>query len=213
MGKPYSIDLRERVVSAVVTGGMSCNRAAEAIRGGHQHRYQLGEARAGDWQRRIRQDGRTQAKADFGRASPLAIAADQGWRLYPARAGLRARRTRAEGGLSVSLGVRPCREAEFQKKARWLANATIPTSHGGGRSGQGIKIASSLSAWSSSTRPGPGPTWPPEPDRAGLRQAQASVAQQPPRERSKPFALLSAKSSEHSPPKNAPTTSGTQAMR
>jgi hypothetical protein len=29
MGKPYSIDLRERVVAAVKTGGMSCNRAAK----------------------------------------------------------------------------------------------------------------------------------------------------------------------------------------
>jgi transposase len=28
MGKPYSIDLRERVVAAVETGGMSCHRAA-----------------------------------------------------------------------------------------------------------------------------------------------------------------------------------------
>jgi len=29
MGKPYSLDLRERVVAAVVTGGLSCNRAAK----------------------------------------------------------------------------------------------------------------------------------------------------------------------------------------
>jgi transposase len=29
MGRPYSIDLRERVVAAVVRGGMSCNRAAK----------------------------------------------------------------------------------------------------------------------------------------------------------------------------------------
>src|ERR1700682_686180 len=28
MGKPYSIDLRERVVAAGETGGMSCHRAA-----------------------------------------------------------------------------------------------------------------------------------------------------------------------------------------
>jgi hypothetical protein len=29
MGKPYSMDLRERVVAAVRTGGLSCNRAAK----------------------------------------------------------------------------------------------------------------------------------------------------------------------------------------
>ena len=29
MGKPYSDDLRKRVVAAVETGGLSCNRAAK----------------------------------------------------------------------------------------------------------------------------------------------------------------------------------------
>ena len=29
MGKPYSEDLRKRVVAAVVTGGLSCNAAAK----------------------------------------------------------------------------------------------------------------------------------------------------------------------------------------
>jgi putative transposase len=28
MGKPYSMDLRERVVAAVETGGLSCHQAA-----------------------------------------------------------------------------------------------------------------------------------------------------------------------------------------
>jgi transposase len=29
MGKPYSEDLRKRVVAAVLTGGLSCNAAAK----------------------------------------------------------------------------------------------------------------------------------------------------------------------------------------
>jgi transposase len=29
MGKPYSMDLRERVVAAVKVGGLSCNKAAK----------------------------------------------------------------------------------------------------------------------------------------------------------------------------------------
>jgi transposase len=29
MGKPYSMRLRERVVAAIKSGGMSCNRAAK----------------------------------------------------------------------------------------------------------------------------------------------------------------------------------------
>jgi putative transposase len=36
MGKPYSIDLRERVVAAVETGGMSCHRAAAHFGVGEQ---------------------------------------------------------------------------------------------------------------------------------------------------------------------------------
>jgi putative transposase len=40
----------------------------------------------------------------------------------------------------------------------WPASAIAPTSRTGGRSGTSIKTASSLSVWSSSTRPGPGPT-------------------------------------------------------
>jgi putative transposase len=46
----------------------------------------------------------------------------------------------------------------FKKKPWWPASAIDPTSRIGGRSGASIKTASSLSVWSSSTRPGPGPT-------------------------------------------------------
>ncbi|MGY4167609.1 hypothetical protein ACVIM8_001682 [Bradyrhizobium sp. USDA 4529] len=45
------------------------------------------------------------------------------------------------------------------KKAWRLANAIDPRSRGGESSGQSIKIASKLSGWSSSTRPGPGRIW------------------------------------------------------
>jgi putative transposase len=46
----------------------------------------------------------------------------------------------------------------FKNKPWWPANAIVPTSRAGGRSGASIKTASSLSVWSSLTRPGPGPT-------------------------------------------------------
>jgi hypothetical protein len=49
----------------------------------------------------------------------------------------------------------------FKKKAWWLANAIVRTSPDGELSGANIKIASKLSAWSSSMRPGPGPIWRP----------------------------------------------------
>ncbi len=49
MGKPYSIDLRERVVAAVETGGMSCHRAAA--------QFGVGVNTAILWVRRFRQTG------------------------------------------------------------------------------------------------------------------------------------------------------------
>ena len=49
MGKPYSIDLRERVVAAVVTGGMSRNRAAK--------QFGVGISTAINWVKRVRETG------------------------------------------------------------------------------------------------------------------------------------------------------------
>ena len=49
MGKPYSMDLRERVVAAVKTGGMSCNKAAK--------QFGIGVSTAINWVRRVRETG------------------------------------------------------------------------------------------------------------------------------------------------------------
>lgn len=49
MGKPYSIDLRERVVAAVLTGGLSCNRAAR--------QFGVGISTAINWVARLRETG------------------------------------------------------------------------------------------------------------------------------------------------------------
>ena len=49
MGKPYSMDLRERVVAAVEKGGMSCRRAAA--------QFGVGESTAIRWVGRVRQTG------------------------------------------------------------------------------------------------------------------------------------------------------------
>ncbi len=49
MGKPYSVDLRERVVAAVETGGMSCRRAAA--------QFGVGISTAINWVRRFRETG------------------------------------------------------------------------------------------------------------------------------------------------------------
>ena len=49
MGKPYSMDLRKRVVAAVVSGGMSCNLAAK--------QFGVGISTAINWVRRLRETG------------------------------------------------------------------------------------------------------------------------------------------------------------
>src|SRR6202162_3542003 len=49
MGKPYSMDLRERVVAAVETGGLSCHEAAA--------QFGVGVSTAIVWVRRLRETG------------------------------------------------------------------------------------------------------------------------------------------------------------
>src|SRR6266481_5907987 len=116
MGKPYSMDLRERVVAAVETGGLSCHKAAA--------QFGMGVSTAIVWVRRLREtgslaagaNGRAQAESNFGRAPCPVAGARQGKGLHLARACRRTRRARAEGRLSSGLDLRPRREAELQKK-------------------------------------------------------------------------------------------------
>lgn len=64
MGKPYSLDLRERVVAAVETGGLSCNRAAK--------QFGVGISTAINWVRRLRETGSV-APGKMGGHKPKAI--------------------------------------------------------------------------------------------------------------------------------------------
>ncbi len=67
MGKPYSIDLRERVVAAVLTGGLSCNRAAK--------RFEIGISTAINWVNRLRETGNV-SPGQMGGHKPKAIAGE-----------------------------------------------------------------------------------------------------------------------------------------
>ena len=49
MGRPYSLDLRERVVRAVMKGGLSCHQAAA--------QFGVGISTAINWVRRFRETG------------------------------------------------------------------------------------------------------------------------------------------------------------
>src|ERR1700744_947895 len=63
-----------------------------------------------------RPNGRAQAEDDFRRSPDLAIGALPCGRLHSAGAGERAGRARYRGRLPVGVGLRPCREAQLQKK-------------------------------------------------------------------------------------------------
>ena len=132
---------------------------SQAVWGRDQHSDRLDATGRGYWQRCSGPDGRSYAEGGFGRPRGLTVAADQGRRFHHTGARCRACRTRPEGRLPLGVGLRACREAQLQKKAWRLANAIDPTWRGGASNGQSIKVASKLSDWSSSTRPGHGPIW------------------------------------------------------
>jgi transposase len=67
MGKPYSMDLRERVVAAVKSGGMSCNRAAK--------QFGLGVSTVISWVRLLRETGSV-APGKMGGHKPKKIAGE-----------------------------------------------------------------------------------------------------------------------------------------
>ena len=58
MGKPYSMDLRERAVGAVLREGLSRHEVGGALWGRAEHGDQLGAAVSGDGERRAWPDGR-----------------------------------------------------------------------------------------------------------------------------------------------------------
>ena len=66
MGKPYSLDFRKRRVAAVVTGGLSCNEAAE--------QFGVAISTAIGWVRRQRETGSI-APGKMGGHRPKAILA------------------------------------------------------------------------------------------------------------------------------------------
>src|SRR5260221_751628 len=78
MGKPYSMDLRERVVAAVETGGMSCQQAAA--------QFGIGVSTAIVWVRRLRETGSV-APGQMGGHKPKAISGEhRAWLLERTKA-------------------------------------------------------------------------------------------------------------------------------
>ncbi len=69
MGRPYSLDLRERVIAAI-TAGMSCRAAAR--------QFDIGESTAIRWSKRVRETGSV-AALPMGGKRPFTLAAHGGW--------------------------------------------------------------------------------------------------------------------------------------
>jgi len=146
MGKPYSMDLRQRVVAAVVSGGLSCNRAAK--------RFGVGISTAINWVQRVRETGSV-APGKMGGHKPKKITGEHRlWLLGRIKDGdftLRGLVAELAGrGLKVDYrSVWEFVHAEklsFKKKpGGWRTRSPRPW-RGGGRNGQSIKIALSRSA-------------------------------------------------------------------
>ena len=160
MGKPYSLDLRKRVVTAI-EGGMSRNQAAK--------QFGVAISTAINWMKRVDETGSV-APGQMGGHKPKAVSGDDAvWLSQRIKDGdftIRGLVAELAGrGLKVDYhSVWDFVHAEkfsFKKKAWWLANAIVPMWRVGASNGQSIKTASNLSGWSSSTRPGPGQTWRP----------------------------------------------------
>jgi len=92
MGKPYSNDLRERVVAAVEKGGMSRNRAAA--------QFGLGISTVINWVRRFRETGSVAPDKFGGYRKKLISGAHRTWLLE------RAKRDFTLNGLVAELAER-----------------------------------------------------------------------------------------------------------
>jgi len=135
MGRPYSLDLRDRAVRAVAVDGLSCRAAAA--------RFDLAASTVINWVRRLRETGGLRP-GQMGGHKPRKIAGDHhAWLV--ARCHARAFTLRGlikelgERGLRVDYrSVWECvRAAKLTyKKRRWSpASATAPMSPDGGPNG------------------------------------------------------------------------------
>jgi len=157
MARPYSQDLRDRVVSSVA-GGRTC-RATAALFG-------VSVASVVKWSRRWRTSGSAAAK-QMGGWRQLRLQREREWLLarIAEKPDLTLRAVvaeLAERGTPASYGAVwrffKHEGITFKKKRCTPASRIAPTSLAAGPGGRRIRAGLTLSAWCSSTRPGPRPT-------------------------------------------------------
>ena len=153
MAKPYSMDLRDRVVRAVTTEGMSCHAASA--------RFGVAPSSAIKWMRRYRDTGSAAPGRMGGRRTNILSGATRDWLLERVRQDFTLRglvAELAERGVKVDyVQVWRFAHAEglsFKKKAFCPPNSSDPRSRGAGHSGRSIRAGLIRRASSSSTKPG-----------------------------------------------------------
>lgn len=129
MARPYSMDLRERVVRAVEEEGLSRNKAAG--------RFGIGIKTAVDWVRRHRETGSVAAKPMGGDKSSRLKGDDAAWVLAlvaaePDLTLVEIRERLSDRGLSVGYGTvwrfLDSHDLRFKKRRSMPANRIAPTS-------------------------------------------------------------------------------------
>jgi transposase len=159
MAKPYSQDLRDRVIDAVKRGEMSRRAAAR--------RYEISESVAIKWLERVERDGSREPVGHGGhRASKLMPHRDflEVARIEKPDVTLQALcdRLSAERGVKAdtSMMSRFFRRIGVTVKKRPLSRASriAQTSAATANDGEPIRASSTPGGWSSSMKPGPRPT-------------------------------------------------------
>ena len=157
MPRPYSQDLRDRVVASVA-GGRSRRGAAKM--------FSVSVATVVRWSRRFRTTGSAAALAMGGRR-PYRLAGRRDWLLarIADKPDLTLRALLAElaaDGVTVSHGALWAFFARegitFKKRPCMSANRIAPISPAGASGGRNIRAGLTPNTWSLSTKPGPRPT-------------------------------------------------------
>ena len=157
MPRPYSQDLRDRVVASVA-GGRSRRASAKM--------FSVSVATVVRWSQRFGATGSAAALAMGGRR-PLRLASERDWLLarIAEKPDLTLRALLAElaaDGIKVSHGALWAFFARegitFKKRPCTPASRTAPTSPAGASGGSDTRAGLTPNAWSSSTKPGPRPT-------------------------------------------------------
>ena len=139
MGRPYSLDLRERVVASV-EGGRSCRETARL--------FEVSVASVVKWSQRKRRTGSAAASPMGWRNRPLLLAGERAWLLerVAAQPDLTLRAIpggtggpRPAGEPQGDLELPAVRAADVQKKACTPPSRTAPTWRAGGRNGRSMK--------------------------------------------------------------------------